>query len=103
MSKKFSLLMSSYIEESPIFLDECFKSIWENQTIRPNEIILVCDGPITEKLGNVVHVWQKKIGSVLKIIRLPNNIGLGKALNEGLKHCTHEWVFRMDTDRSEEH
>lgn len=23
---------------------------------------------------------------------------MGKALNEGLKHCSYEWVFRMDTD-----
>ena len=34
----------------------------------------------------------------IKIIRLPQNVGLGKALNEGLKHCIYNWVFRMDTD-----
>ncbi|MDP1315547.1 glycosyltransferase [Acinetobacter lwoffii] len=95
---KFSVLMSLYIKENPNYLEQCFKSIWENQTAQPNEIILVCDGPITEKLGHVVNIWQKKIGILLKVIRLPNNIGLGKALNEGLQHCSNDWVFRMDTD-----
>ena len=32
------------------------------------------------------------------MIPLSQNIGLGMALNEGLKHCSHDWVFRMDTD-----
>lgn len=98
MNMKFSVLMSLYIKENPNYLEQCFKSIWENQTAQPNEIILVCDGPITEKLGHVVNIWQKKIGILLKVIRLPNNIGLGKALNEGLQHCSNDWVFRMDTD-----
>ena len=34
----------------------------------------------------------------IKIVRLPENVGLGKALNEGMKHCSYDWVFRMDTD-----
>ena len=34
----------------------------------------------------------------LKLVKLPQNRGLGKALNEGLLHCAYDWVFRMDTD-----
>lgn len=33
-----------------------------------------------------------------KLSEIAKNLGLGKALNEGLKHCSHDWVFRMDTD-----
>lgn len=91
----FSVLLSLYYKESPRALDQCLKSIWTKQTIQPAEIILVLDGPIGDELSLVVQRWQDQI---LKIIPLPQNVGLGNALNEGLKHCSNEWVFRMDTD-----
>jgi len=95
---KFSVLLSLYYKENPLFLDQCFKSIWNDQTIQPSEIILVLDGPIGEELNQCVEKWKKVIGESLKIISLSQNVGLGKALNEGLKHCCNDWVFRMDTD-----
>lgn len=94
----FSILLSLYHKEKVEYLEKCFESIWDQQTLKPTEIILVLDGPIGEKLTRCVEQWQLKLGSILKIIALPENVGLGKALNEGLKHCTNEWVFRMDTD-----
>ena len=95
---KFSILLSLYYKESPLALDQCFLSIWEEQSIHPNEIVLVLDGHIGEELSQCVKKWQQIIGKPLNVIPLSQNMGLGKALNEGLKHCTHEWVFRMDTD-----
>lgn len=94
----FSVLLSLYYKENSSALDQCFQSIWNDQTIHPNEIVLVLDGPIGEKLSQHVLFWQRKIGETLKVISLEQNIGLGKALNEGLKHCSNDWVFRMDTD-----
>lgn len=95
---KFSILLSLYYKESPLALDQCFFSIWKEQTIHPNEIVLVLDGSIGEELNQCVLKWQKIIGESLKVIPLSQNVGLGKALNEGLKSCSNEWVFRMDTD-----
>ena len=94
----FSVLLSLYFKESPLYLSQCFESIWDHQTLKPSEIILVLDGPIGKELTKCVEEWQQKIGNVLKVVPLTENVGLGKALNEGLKHCTNEWVFRMDTD-----
>ena len=94
----FSTLLSLYHKENPKFLDECFVSIWDSQTTKPTEIVLVLDGPIGEELTVCVQKWQSKIGSPLKVVPLPQNVGLGKALNEGLKQCSYNWVFRMDTD-----
>lgn len=94
----FSVLASLYHKENPVYLDSCLKSIWDNQNLKPNEIVLVLDGPIGGELTACVQNWQSKIGETLKIIALPQNVGLGKALNEGLKHCSYDWVFRMDTD-----
>lgn len=94
----FTILMSLYFKEDPKFLNECFDSIWMKQTVKPAEIVLVIDGPIGTELQECVDSWKGRIGSNLKIIALPKNVGLGMALNEGLKHCSNNWVFRMDTD-----
>lgn len=93
---KFSVLLSIYYKESPEFLQECFNSIL-SQTLQPNEIILVKDGPINNELDSVITEYASLM-PMLKIIPLTENQGLGKALNEGLKHCSHDIVARMDTD-----
>ena len=95
---RFSVLLSLYAKETPFYLKQCLESIWDQQTLKPTEIVLVLDGPIGEGLTKSVEHWQQKLGNILKIVTLAENVGLGKALNEGLKHCTNEWVFRMDTD-----
>ncbi|OBY72565.1 glycosyltransferase [Acinetobacter gyllenbergii] len=94
----FSILLSLYHKEKSEYFDQCFESIWTQQVQKPTEIVLVLDGPIGGELTACVQNWQSKIGETLKIIALPQNVGLGKALNEGLKHCSYDWVFRMDTD-----
>lgn len=94
----FSVLLSLYHKEKFEYLEKCFESIWDNQSLKPSEIVLVLDGRIGEQLIISVQNWQVKIGKKLKIVALPQNVGLGKALNEGLKNCSYEWVFRMDTD-----
>ncbi|WP_282807250.1 glycosyltransferase [Hafnia alvei] len=93
--KKFSILMSLYKKESPDNLEECFASI-EKQTLRPSEIICVFDGEIGSDLESIVFSWENKLN--IKIIRLKYNVGLGKALNAGLEHCSFDLVARMDTD-----
>lgn len=94
----FSVLMSIYHKESPLCFDECMKSLWDNQTLKPTQIVLVKDGILTPKLEQVILAWQEKLDNVLKIVALDTNVGLGRALNIGLEHCIYDWVFRMDTD-----
>lgn len=94
----FSVLMSIYHKENPTFLNQCFTSIWTEQTLKPTEIVLVKDGELTGELELIISAWQEKLGSVLKIVALEQNVGLGKALNAGLIQCSYDWVFRMDTD-----
>ncbi|PJG82214.1 glycosyltransferase family 2 protein [Caviibacterium pharyngocola] len=92
---KFSVLMSLYIKEQPQFLIECFDSL-QAQTLPADEIVLVFDGPVTQELESAVQKYQEILP--IKTVKLAQNRGLGKALNEGLLHCSNEWVFRMDTD-----
>ncbi len=90
--------MSLYFKETPEFFDNAMTSIWCDQKNKPNEIILVLDGPLGQELQYCVNSWQKRLFSILRVFPLKNNVGLGKALNFGLEHCSNEWVFRMDTD-----
>ncbi|MBD3842507.1 MAG: glycosyltransferase, partial [Campylobacterales bacterium] len=66
--------------------------------VKPNEIVLVQDGKLTDDLYTVIGKWKSKLGNILKIIPLEQNVGLGDALNGGIKHCSYELVARMDTD-----
>lgn len=68
------------------------------QTIPTDDFVLVCDGKLTEELDEVIAQMQRLFGGRLHVVRLPNNVGLGRALNEGMKHCSHELVARMDSD-----
>lgn len=92
----FSVLMSLYAKEHPDYLRESLESVF-SQSLPPDEVVLMEDGPITEELQKVVSEYQSKYAA-LKVIPLPENGGLGKALNEGLKHCSKDLVIRMDTD-----
>lgn len=92
----FSVLLSVYWKENPAYINQALKSIWDEQTLKPAEIILVKDGPLTDELDKEIKLFMQS--APVKIISLVQNQGLGRALNEGLKHCTHELVARMDTD-----
>ena len=92
----FSVLISVYKKERPEYLKESLQSIF-SQTLPANEVILVEDGPLTEDLDFIIHEFEHKESNI-KIIKLPQNVGLGSALNEGLKYCSYDYVARMDSD-----
>jgi len=93
---KYSVLLSVYIKEHPSNLKKSIISL-TNQTIEPDEIVIVKDGPLTNELEIIIEEYTN-LYPYIKTIQLIQNQGLGKALNEGLKHCTYDIVARMDTD-----
>ncbi len=94
----FSVLMSVYVKENPFLLDYSLFSIWDQQSYKPGQIVLVKDGELTPELDFIIAQWQENLGEMMTLVVLPENIGLGAALNEGLKFCKYELVARMDTD-----
>lgn len=90
--KKYSVLMSLYKKENPEYLRLAIDSML-NQTVAPDEIVLVEDGPLTDELYSVLDEYP-----MLHRIKNETNLGLGLALNVGLKECRNELVARMDTD-----
>ena len=86
MDHKFSVLMSLYIKEKVEYFQECMESIL-NQTILPNEIVIVEDGPISKDVYEAIQFYEKKYPDLIKRVPLKKNRGLGLALAEGVKAC----------------
>lgn len=94
---KYSVLMSVYKNDKPEFLDLAIASM-ACQTVKPNDFVIVCDGPLTSELDATLEKWQKVLDKQLSLHRLNENHGLGFALNVGLSLCKCDIVARMDSD-----
>jgi glycosyltransferase involved in cell wall biosynthesis len=90
--------MSVYCKEQPKFLLLSLESITAQQTLKPTQIVLVKDGLLSVELDNVISLYKEKYQNIFTVVSLPKNVGLGIALNEGLKHCHYDLVARMDSD-----
>ncbi|MCF7355637.1 glycosyltransferase [Vibrio sp. CK2-1] len=91
----FSVLISVYSKENPIYFAMALESIYA-QTLLPSEVILIQDGPIGIELENVVELFSEKLP--IRCIVLEKNVGLGEALNIGLSECQFDIVMRADSD-----
>lgn len=94
---KYSVLMSVYRKEKPNYFRQAITSI-QLQTLPTDDFVLVCDGPLTSELDAVIDEKEHEMTDQIHVVRLAQNVGLGRALNEGLKHCKNELVARMDSD-----
>lgn len=94
---KYSVLMSVYKKENASYLLEAVNSML-NQSVKPSEIVLVEDGPLTDELYTAIDLLVHENAHIFKIVKNEKNLGLGLALAKGLKECSYELVARMDTD-----
>ena len=94
---KFSVLMSLYIKEKVEYFNECMESLLR-QTVKPNEIVIVYDGPISDELKTSVEKYKTQNPDLIKTIENETNKGLGLALADGVPVCKYELIARMDTD-----
>lgn len=93
-----AVLMSVYNNEKADRLNRCMRSIWDDQTLKPDQIILVEDGPLPEELHKVIATWKERLQGVLDILVNEENLGLTKSLNKGLNVVKTDLIARMDTD-----
>jgi len=94
---KLSVLMSICSRDNAGYLDVAIESI-VNQTKSADEIVITQDGHLTQELSRTVRQWQQKHPGLLKIVSLPENSGLGVALQQGLNACSYSIIARMDAD-----
>ena len=97
MSEKYSVLMSIYHKEHPQYLKVAIQSMID-QTVKPDEFIIVKDGPLPYELDGVIDDFAKKYPKLFTIIRNDINLGLGPALRKGVEASRNELIARMDSD-----
>jgi glycosyltransferase involved in cell wall biosynthesis len=89
--------MALYRRDKPSLFEKALQSIFDN-TLQPQQILLVVDGPIPVGLENMLFKFHKLFPNRITELRLKENLGLAKALNEGLQQISQEWVVRADAD-----
>ena len=92
---QFTILQSVYKNDKPEFLDKCLESI-KNNSLQPEKIVLVKDGPISKELDSIVNKWAEILP--IEFVGYEENHGLAYALNYGIQFVETELVARMDSD-----
>ena len=94
----YSVLMSVYAKENAAYFSDAVESML-HQSCPPDQFVLVCDGPLTPGLDEAIQRFTaSRDGGLFRVLRLPENVGLGRALQAGLPLCDHDLVARMDSD-----
>ena len=95
---KISVLISVYKSEKGAYINDALKSIWDDQSYKPDEVILIEDGPLTDDLYAVIRKWKDAMHNCLVIVKNETNIGLTKSLNKGIDVAKYDVIARMDSD-----
>ena len=94
---KFSVFIPTYYKEKAENLKVALDSVI-NQTLIPNEILIIEDGSLTKELDNVIEYYQKNFSNLINIIKLEKNIGIGKVRALGIEKSKYELIAFMDSD-----
>ena len=95
---KYSVLMSVYKNDDASFMHRALTSIYDEQTVKPDEIVVVFDGPLTTELYAVLNEFRCGKEDIVFYYPQEINKGLGEALKIGVQFCTGDYIFRMDSD-----
>lgn len=96
-NSKYTVLMSVYYKEKPEYLSLSIESML-NQTVKPDEFIIVKDGSLTTELDEVINNFVTAYPEMFNIIVNETNLGLGPALAKGIENSKNELIARMDSD-----
>ncbi|MGN6605984.1 MAG: glycosyltransferase [Jatrophihabitans sp.] len=98
MPEPFALLLPVCDSDSEQFLTRAFTSAVVDQTLRPDEVVLVRDGAVHASLQQTIDTLRAQSPVPVKYVPLPHNGGLGRALDAGLEASSYDVVARMDAD-----
>ncbi len=93
----YSVSMSVYAGEKPEFLHQSLDSML-CQTHPCRELLLVCDGRLTDELDAVIAEYIVKFDGRLKTIRMGRPVGVGACANAAIDAAETEYIVKMDSD-----
>lgn len=97
-TEPFSLLLPVYAGDRAEFFSRAFTSAVTDQTLRPDQVVIIQDGPVAEGLAAALARAVEESPVPVDHVVLEHNVGLAQALTRGLQHCAHDVVARMDAD-----
>lgn len=95
MEQKFSVLLNVYCKDKSAWLKQAISSVLTN-TVCPNELVIMVDGPIGKELQNVLN--EAAQNNIVRILSHPVNIGRGAALGYAVPKCSYDLIALMDAD-----
>ena len=93
----FTVCICVYHRDNYKYFKEAVESVTTRQIVKPNEVVIVVDGPIYGSLKEIVEAYEKD-KDLFKVIWLPENRGLGNALHLGVEEAGYNYIARMDSD-----
>lgn len=93
---EFSVCMSVYHGDNAIHFRQSLESIY-NQSLPPNEVVLVVDGPVGCDIDRVINDYRH-LSIPFREIRLEHNSGHAIARQKGLDNAQYKYVAIMDSD-----
>lgn len=97
-AQPFSVLLPVYRGDRAEFLRRAFESATIEQDRRPDEVVIVQDGPVGAPVAAYLAEIEATSPVPVRVLRLEKNVGLARALEAGLEVCAHEVVARADAD-----
>ncbi|ANJ27697.1 glycosyltransferase [Agromyces aureus] len=98
MTEPFALLMPVYRGDDAAHFAKAFASSVTQQTLKPAQVVLVQDGPVGHELAAAIEASVAASEVPVVHHRIAENVGLTRALTEGLALSDHDIVARMDAD-----
>ena len=98
MHEPFSLLVPVYDGDRPDYLRRAFRSAVDDQTVRPDQVVIVRDGPVRDELARCLADIKVTSQVPVTFVPLPRNGGLGPALDCGMAASQFDVIARMDAD-----
>jgi glycosyltransferase involved in cell wall biosynthesis len=94
----FSVLLPVYAGDTGPRLARAFASVTTDQERRPDEVVVVRDGPVPDDVAEVLDEIVRTAAVPVQLVELPENAGLAAALTAGLDACRNDVVARQDAD-----
>ena len=91
-----SALVCVYEKDNAEHFEIAVRSLYE-QTLPPDEVVIVGDGKLSGELYAKIDVLKKSYPSI-KYYELEKNLGIGAASNYGISKCKNELIAKMDSD-----
>lgn len=98
MHEPFALLMAVYAGDRPDRVRRALRSAVDDQTIPPDQVVIVRDGPVDDELEACLADIAGHSSVPVTYVPLARNGGLGPALDEGLAASWYDIIARMDAD-----